>query len=186
MIQSSGPGIKSVEDLLKKIQEKSVFVGVPEGETGREDQDSSVTNAELAYLHTNGVRTAEMRNEMNDSQLPYSKAFQAYILAHGSPLWKIPPRPILQPAIEDESNQKMIAEQLAQVGRGFAESDEKGNAELEKLGLMGQNIVRDWFDNPANGWPENAQSTIDAKKSDRPLIDTGQLRKSMTYVIRGE
>jgi hypothetical protein len=29
----------------------------------------------------------------------------------------------------------------------------------------------------------NSQTTIDAKKSDKPLIDTGQLVNSITYVI---
>jgi len=182
MIEESGKGISVVDDLIKALTAKSVFVGVPEEETSREGE--GVTNSQLTFLHTNGVRSNTMTNEMNQSGLPYSKAFQAYIASKGSALWKIPPRPIIEPAIENEANAELISEQLANVAKAFSESADKGAQEMEKLGLLGQSIIQDWFDNPANGWPENAQSTIDAKGSDRPLIDTGNLRKSMTYVIR--
>lgn len=184
MITSKGNGMKAVDDLIKSLKEQTVFVGVPEAETTR--KEDGPTNSQLAYLHTNGVRSASMRNEMNDSGLPYSKAFQAYIADKGSPLWKIPPRPILEPALEHEPNRKLIQEQMGNVVKAFAQSKEEGQAELEKLGMLGQQIARDWFDNPANGWPSNAESTIKKKGSDRPLIDTGQLRNSMNYVIRKE
>lgn len=184
MISSKGPGISAIEDLIKSLKAQTVFVGVPEEETGREDE--AVTNSQLAFLHTNGVRSASMRNEMNDSGLPYSQAFQAYIADKGSPLWKIPPRPILEPALEHEPNRALIQEQMGKVVQGYAKSNEDGMKELEKLGMLAQGIVRDWFDNPANKWPPNAESTIEAKGSDRPLIDTGQLRNSMNYVIRKE
>lgn len=184
MITSTGPGISKVEDLIKKLKENTVYVGVPEEKGAR--KDDGVTNAELTFLHTNGVRSASMRNEMNDSGLPYSKAFQAYIADKGSPLWRIPPRPILEPAMEHEPNQKLIKEQMAIVINAFAKSEADGRRELEKLGLLGQQIARDWFDHPDNRWPPNAPYTIAKKKSNKPLIDTGQLRNSMNYVIRKE
>jgi hypothetical protein len=49
--------------------------------------------------------------------------------------------------------------------------------------MLGQNIVRAWFVDPKNGWPENSPITIAAKGSDKPLIDTGELRKAITYVV---
>ena len=56
---------------------------------------------------------------------------------------------------------------------------------LEKVGMEGQNIARDWFTNPSNNWAPNAKSTIDKKGSDRPLIgETGHLRGSITYVVK--
>lgn len=83
------------------------------------------------------------------------------------------------------------------------------DATLNKIGILGQNAVRGRFVD--NEWPPLADSTLDAqalqkdeggnvmkdkkgnakrKKSRRerervnPLVDTGQLRKSYTYVIR--
>lgn len=53
---------------------------------------------------------------------------------------------------------------------------------LRKAGMLGQNVVRRYFVED-NGWPPNAPSTIAQKGSDRPLIDTGELRKSVAYVV---
>ena len=50
--------------------------------------------------------------------------------------------------------------------------------------MQGQNIARDWFTNPANNWAANSEDTVKKKGSDRPLIDTSELRKSITYVVK--
>lgn len=191
-VESGGQGIESLEKLIAKMKENSVLVGIPEDNSSREGEETQgVTNAELAFLHTNGVRSQSMINEMNESGMPYNKAHQAYIVANGSPLWRIPPRPIIEPALEYEPNAKLINEQFENAAKGFLESEEKGNEELEKLGLLSQGIVKDWFDNPANNWPANAPSTIKAKEKKgstdpKPLVDEGQLRNSINYVIKKE
>ena len=61
--------------------------------------------------------------------------------------------------------------------------------QLEKAGLEGQSASQDWFTNPKNGWPPNSPAVQEAKlkkgaDEPKPLIDTGELRKSLTYVIR--
>jgi hypothetical protein len=104
-----------------------------------------------------------------------------YIQAHGSPLWNVPPRPIIEPAIE--AHRQELAELLRQAlvnaleARPFIQ-------ELRKAGMKGQNVTRAWFVDPRNKWPPNSPRTIAEKGSDRPLIDTGELRKSITFVIR--
>ena len=55
---------------------------------------------------------------------------------------------------------------------------------LELAGMVAQNAARAWFENPKNKWPPNSARTIKAKGSNSPLIDTGEMRKSITYVIR--
>lgn len=57
---------------------------------------------------------------------------------------------------------------------------------FEKLGAWGQGIVQQAFDSDGFGqWPPNKQSTIDAKGGkDTPLIDTGNLRKSVSYDVK--
>jgi hypothetical protein len=63
--------------------------------------------------------------------------------------------------------------------------------------VQGQNIARAWFTNPANNWAPNSDITINGSKpdkngkqfikgkgSDQPLIDTGELRKSIIYVVK--
>lgn len=171
---------------IQSLEEASVLVGIPEKTAKR--SDGSITNAQLAYIQTHGVRKKAMRQEMEgqmNTGMPYSRAFEMYVQAHGSPLWHIPPRPIIEPAIE--SVQDQVAEKLKRVAQlAMDGSSGESNTELKALGIFVQNVVREWFANPANKWAPNAPSTIAKKGSDKPLIDTGALRRSITYVIGGK
>lgn len=53
---------------------------------------------------------------------------------------------------------------------------------LEKLGAAGQSILIDAIDN--GSYAPNSPSTIARKKSSKPLINTGHLKQSITYVVR--
>lgn len=51
----------------------------------------------------------------------------------------------------------------------------------KKLGLVAEEVVEDAFATSGFGnWEENKPSTIKRKGSDMPLIDTGELRRSIT------
>ena len=174
---------------FKALAKLQVLVGVPEKTTGRQEKGSPLTNAALVFLHTHGVRGIDMRRIVRAKMnlgATYNAATQMYIHSHGSPLYAIPPRPIIEPAIEAPDNKKAILAQLTLAGR--AALDGKKTEAVRFLNLAGQeavNRVRAWFTDPRNGWPPNAPSTIKRKGSSRPLIDTGQLRRAITYVIRG-
>lgn len=181
----------NLQRILADLEKQQVFVGIPEGEdndraaaAGNKEGGSSITNAELLYVHTHGVRQKPMREEMNpqveSGAMPYSKAYQLYLLRHGSPLWQSPPRPVIEPAIENKKD--VIAKQLRKV-MAVALDGQDPKQELEKAGMLGQNIVRSWFTDPANGWAPNSPLTARRKGSDKPLIDTGELRKAITYVV---
>jgi hypothetical protein len=185
------------EDILKSLNDlskKTVCIGIPDS---TEHENSELSNAQILYLNTNGVRDTTMINAMQhnlDNGMPYSKAHELYIHEHGSPLYRIPPRPVLEPAIENSK------EQIAELMKEAVDIAMEGNniiPALEKVGMQGQNIVRDWFTNPENKWPANSDFTINGSKldkngnkfikgkgSDRPLIDTGEMRKSITYAIK--
>ena len=117
-------------------------------------EQNDITNAELLYIHTNG-----------------------------SPANNIPPRPIVEPAIQDSKEE--IGTLLKEAILKALEGDTGGAiAGMEKAGTQGENAVKGWFTNPKNGWAENAESTKKRKGSSKPLIDTGQLRKSITHVVK--
>ena len=167
--------IKSLEDLAKK----TVCIGIPDS---TEHPDSKITNAQLLYIHTNGIRDKSMIKEMqHDPDKPYSEAYKLYVHEHGSPLWHSPPRPVLEPAIDNSKDQ--IAE-LMKDAVNVAMEGGNISPSLNEVGLQGQNIARAWFTNPDNKWSPNAPSTIKAKGSEKPLIDEGSLRQSITYVIK--
>lgn len=175
----------SLLESLKKIKDMSVLVGVPEENSDRPGGDD-VSNPELVYIHTHGARAVSMISEMKANiNEGYSKAYGMYIMSHGSPLWRIPPRPIIEPAIEAEDHKEAISEELGKAARSIMDikPDEARN-HLGLAGQLGEDYARDWFEDPRNNWPPNAQGTIEAKGSDRPLIDTAEMRKSITHVLR--
>lgn len=162
-----------------------VYVGIPEEKSNREDEAEAINNAELAFIHTNGIRRQAMRAEMqNDVERHgYHAAYEMYIQAHGSPLWHSPPRPIIEPAIEDDKEK--IAQLMGEAMKAILEGDaNKAEQYLNKAGLEGQGAAQDWFTNPKNNWAPNSPVTIERKGSSKPLINIGELRKSITYVIR--
>jgi hypothetical protein len=106
-----------------------------------------------------------------------------YLHEHGSFAYQVPARPIIEPAIEDAkaSIGKLLiqAAKSAMNGQPFA-------SDLQNAGIYASNEVKGWFTNAKNGWPPNSESTIKRKKSSKPLIDTGALRQSITYIVRGK
>ncbi|UUZ80639.1 hypothetical protein LJK88_38265 [Paenibacillus sp. P26] len=174
------PGI---EKLLKDLEKTQVLIGIPEGPANNRPE-GSITNAQLLYIHTHGVRQKEMREEMQpeiDKGTPYSKAYEMYLHEHGSPLWHSPPRPVLEPAVNH--HKKQIAEKMKGITAEALDGRDPAPA-ITRLGLYGQNIARDWFTNPNNHWAPNSPVTAELKGDDRPLIDQGELRKSITYVVK--
>ena len=143
-----------VDKTLVDIAKMKVYVGIPQEKASR--KSGEITNAELMYIHTNG-----------------------------SPLRHIPKRPVIEPAIEAEENKKDIADDLGKAARNVMDGDKPGAIRrLELAGMNGQNAARAWFEDPRNNWPPDRPATAARKGSDRPLIDTGQLRKSIIYVVR--
>lgn len=151
-------GIPSTTALERKLQ----LMSLASGKTGRRHKKiehqavvSGVNNAELLYIHTNG-----------------------------SPLKNIPARPVIEPAIEDETNKALYMPELRAAAESALDGDkDKADEHLNRAGLIGQNVSRGWFTNSKNHWAPNALSTIRAKGSSRPLIDTGALRQSIIFVV---
>jgi len=186
--------LKVMKD-IKNLSNIDVLVGVPESTTKRETGE--VTNAELVLTHTKGVPKKAMMSEIEETMskkgVTYNDAHALYIQSHGSPLWKIPPRPIIEPAIEADGNKERIAEDLRIAGELLL-SGKKGEAieQLNVAGMDGVNIIRAWFEDPRNNWPPNSPLTIRSKRKKgkkgtfepQVLIDTGQMRDSMTYIVK--
>lgn len=170
---------------LRGLAQKEVYVGIP-AENATRKEAGDINNAELLYIHTHGVRKKEMRDAMEKDMakgMKYSKAHALYLREHGSPMLSVPPRPVLQPAIE--ANKDVIGKQISLASKAAlqgkpAECEEN----LHKAGMVAASAAKGWFENPENGWPPNSPKTIKRKGSDQPLIDTGEMRKAITYVVR--
>lgn len=179
---TNGEGVRGLLKRIESLSSQKVAVGIPASESKRADSD--IDNADLAYIHTHGVRPKAMRDEMQpeiNKGTPYSTVLQMYIHEHGSINYQVPPRPIIEPAINNAKED--MSELLGQAAKTAAEDGDIQKS-LENVGMAAQSDVKEWFTNPKNGWPENTPSTIKAKGSDKPLIDTGALRNAITFVIQ--
>ena len=141
---------------LKALSKMQVLVGIPEDKAERKPaKGEAVNNAQLMFIHTNG-----------------------------SPLKGIPKRPVIEPAIEASGNKEPITEELGEAAHAILDSDpEAARQHLKRAGMTGQNAARAWFTDPRNHWQKNSKETIQRKGSDRPLIDTGELRRSIVYIV---
>ena len=170
-----------LQGLIDKITQIKVYVGIPEEKAARPGEP--VNNAQLCYIHTNG-----------------------------SPVRKIPKRPIIEPAIDAPDNKAKITMELGKAAQAVLDGNESiALNHLSEAGQYGQKAARAWFKDTRNGWPPNTDATairklkkLGGKKArnaieeylaeessealkalSTPLIDTGELRKSIVFLIKG-
>lgn len=147
-----------VNNVITNIQAmvgKRVLIGIPGENAGR--NDGPITNAALGYIHENG-----------------------------SPAQNIPARPFLVPGVEEaapkaiDALQKFAAQALID-----SSAVEKG---LNAAGLIAQAAVKNRIRNSVGFAPLSqktiAQRVANNKLGTKPLIRTGQLLNSITYVVR--
>ena len=99
------------------------------------------------------------------------------IMEHGSPVKNIPPRELLRPVVK--KHEAKIREIFNNVYKMLLEGNEIGaEKQMDILAQRMQRWTQAYFVED-NGWAPNAPSTIKAKGSDKPLIDTSSLRQSI-------
>jgi hypothetical protein len=142
---------------ISDLAKKDVLVGVPDGNPERDD--GPISNAAIGYLQETG-----------------------------SPANNIPARPHLVPGIAGE--QDKIAERLGKAGsEALGGNSAAADRNLHAAGMLGQNAVRAKIsDGP---FQQLADSTLAARRArgrtgEKPLLDTGQYRNAITYVIRNK
>lgn len=131
-ITKKGIGLDEMIKRLKALESLRAAVGITADDTER--KDDGINNASLLYIQTHGVRRKSMREEMQtkmDEGYKYSEAFSMYIHAHGSPLWQIPPRPVIEPAIKHAH--KQIAKRIGKAAHAAIDGD---NAEIDRKSVV--------------------------------------------------
>ena len=156
-VKENDQALQAMQAALYELENTLVLVGIPEDEAAR--QDGHISNAALLYIHSNG-----------------------------SPLNGIPARPVIEPALED--NKERLGEIMGKATKAAMAGDTTGMRQnLEKAGMAGQSAAKDWFTNPSNNFAPLQEETRRRKEQrgstvERPLIDTSELRNSITYVLR--
>lgn len=145
---------KSVSELAKQ----QVLVGIPSTTAGRNNpKGQSITNAQIGYIHE-----------------------------FGSPRNNIPPRPFLRPGVSNATDR---VEKMMRKAALFALDGKMQDVQnsLHAMGLVAVSAVRAKITSgpfiplsPVTIAKRRARGVLRTK----PLIDTGQLRQAITYVIR--
>lgn len=161
---------------LEELHGKSVFVGVP---------------------------ASSARDPSDDGGAQPSNALIGYVMEFGAPEKNIPARPFLAPAIRE--NQAAITARLKEITKAATDSNIGRIQSLrESLGIFAQRVVKNKIS--TGPFQPLAEATLRARarrgrkgaraelarraaglpagtEFARPLIDTGQLRQAITYVI---
>ena len=130
---------------------------------------------EVGVISDNG-RKEEVQLGINNAQL-------MYIQENGSPLNHIPARPVLQMTVDWVNESGLINEIIDSIISTYIES--KGNLKkvdttVEKYCIKIQNYARKLIYDKDPRLTPNSPRTIKQKGSDTPLLDTGQLVRSIT------
>jgi len=147
--------LKAVLANVRSFGSKHVLIGIPSDENKRDD--GPIGNAQLGYIHENG-----------------------------SPANNIPPRPFLKPGVAAAKDKCLgVLKNAAKAGFKDPAAIDKG---LNASGLIGQASVKNTL-RAGEGFAPLKPATIAARKrkgakGKKPLIRTGQLLNSITYVVR--
>ncbi|MGK2829239.1 hypothetical protein ACSI5F_03920 [Ralstonia pseudosolanacearum] len=168
------------------------------------DKLSQVLNS-ISDLATKEVLVGvPQANDERKDEAPINNAAIGYIMETGSPVNNIPARPHLVPGIQDV--QEEVADKLREGAVAALTGSQSGvNKALNAAGMIGQRGVRAKItDGP---FTPLAESTLRARArrgrkgavkelasraagnapnnaNAKPLIDTGQYRQAITYVVR--
>ncbi len=167
--------LPDVKIRLSSLVDAEVLVGVPEDNTQR--QDNGPTNSMLAYIHDNG-----------------------------SPIRNIPARPFMRPGIASAKSDVIRALKWG-ADEVLDGNENAGRLALHKAGLIAQAKIRAAINEGipppladstlkgrirARRGVKGATAELAARKAGempslglaKPLINTGQLRNSINYVVR--
>lgn len=150
--------LKEVLQSISGLVDKQVLVGIPDSAPERKD-DEPIGNAAIGYIQETG-----------------------------SPANNLEARPFLVPGVANAKDK--ASPQLQKAIEAALDGDlPRAEKRMSSAGLVAQNSVRAKINSGIK--PELAASTLAARrrrgrKGTVPLIDTGQLRNSITYVIRSK
>lgn len=148
--------VANVLENIKAMVGKQVLIGIPGEKDGR--RGDPMGNAALGYIHENG-----------------------------SPARNIPARPFLVPGVQ-EATPKAI-EQLKKAAADGLDDPAAVDRGLNAAGLLAQSAVKNRIRNSV-GFAPLSPKTLAKRRAKgaagtKPLIRTGQLLNSITYVVKG-
>ncbi len=135
------------------------------------------SRVEVGIFSDHAARTPKDEHDEGLSNVEIGYKHEMGVIREG-----IPARSFLEMPLRTELPSIIKAEAAALVA-SFAEDGPK--AMLERVGFMGEAAIQEAFDTSGFGtWAPNHPQTIQAKGSSKPLIDTSQLRESISSRVK--
>ena len=121
------------------------------------------------------------------------------IQEHGSPINHIPPRPVVEPGLSQESTKQAMADGLTGIDEAVVAGDAAGiEAAFERAGQAGADGIRNYIDagiSPPNaaltvngGWIRNFSSGkpvyVPGKGFNKPMYHTGALYNAFSFEVK--
>lgn len=184
-------GMNRIRQELAKLKEQEVVVGL---QAGDRTKDGKVDIAYIGSIQEYGAvirhkaRAQVVYHRLNKNgsfarKGKFSKAGRSNFsrtAAVGEHTTVIPERPFMR-STYDEQNRKWNDAAQRLIGKI---ADGKGTAD-ETVAVLGNMIQGDVQRKIVAGpFTPNAPATIRSKKSSRPLIDSGQMRQSIRWIVR--
>lgn len=146
---------QNILDALKALANKDVLVGIPESKDARDEGEFG--NAGIGYINENG-----------------------------SPQQNIPARPHLKPGVRSVE-QEYLPHLKAAAQKALEGNVEGAVTSLDRAGTVSANGVKRYI--TISGFTPLADATIAnrlrrGRTGNKPLIDTGEYRRSITHVVR--
>jgi hypothetical protein len=180
------------ELLLRKFKQKIsdvnnliIKVGIPkEVEVSTEAINYSQEKKQIARAGREKMSDVILGTKLNEQKLKQNEEQYVADIAwknnEGSFSEKIPARAFGSTMIRRYSSkiQKLINKEM----KAYTEGQQSLEEAYNRIGLACAGYMKD---NLTNGnWQANAPLTIFLKGSRKPLIDTGQMRQSITYIVK--
>ena len=118
------------------------------------------------------------KNGMHEGGINMATLLALHVL--GAPSRGIPQRDPLRPPLI--ANAQRYTDLLALGLKNALANGTDPKLVYEKIGIVATNDVKDYF--ITGNFKALSEKTIKAKGSSKPLIDTGELRNSITYEVR--
>ena len=118
------------------------------------------------------------KNGMHEGGINMATLLALHVL--GAPSRGIPQRDPLRPPLI--ANAQRYTDLLALGLKNALSDGTDPKLVYEKIGIVASNDVKDYF--VSGSFKPLDQKTIDRKGSSKPLLDTGELRSSITYQVK--
>ncbi|HAI51412.1 MAG TPA: hypothetical protein DCM53_20155 [Enterobacteriaceae bacterium] len=155
-VRIGADNVQSILEALNTLTNKDVLVGIPEAKDEREGE-GEFGNAGIGFINENG-----------------------------SPAQNIPPRPHLKPGVQAAEMEFMPHLRVAAL-KALEGNAEGAVTSLDRAGSVAANGVKRYI--TITGFIPLADATIAnrlrrGRTGNKPLINTGEYRRSITHVVR--